>query len=88
MLVALAQSNGLTFSELSEKLGVGKSVMAFHLRSLVPAGLVELDPADRARKYKVRRPDQVLSLYRAFGDSFEEPMTERFSTLWGGLVRD
>jgi predicted transcriptional regulator len=88
LLVELARFPGLTFRELVARLGAGKSTAAFHLRFLVALGIVDVESSEPLRRYRVRRPDLVLRLYGSFRDSFEEPWVDRFSSTWGGLVRE
>ena len=88
LLVELTRFPGLTFRDLVVRLGLGKSTAAFHLKFLLALGLVDVDSATSMRRYRVRRPDLVLRLYRSFHDSFEEPWVDRFSSTWGGLVRE
>lgn len=88
LLVELARFPGLTFRELVARLGVGKSTAAFHLRFLVALGIVDVESSGPLRRYRARRPDLVLRLYGSFRDSFEEPWVDRFSSTWGGLVRE
>ena len=87
LLVELARVPGLTFRELLERLGTGKSTVAFHLKFLVALGIVDVDVAGTSRHYRVRRPDLVLRLYGSFRDSFEDRWIDQFSSTWGGLTR-
>jgi predicted transcriptional regulator len=87
LLVELARSNGLSFGELGDRLKVGKSTLAFHLKFLLALGIVEADPSGSTRTYRVRRPDLVLRLYGSYRDSFEDRWIDRFSSTWGGLTR-
>jgi len=87
LLVELARFPGLTFSDLLERLGLGKSTTAFHLKFLVALRLVEVDATGARRRYHVPRPDAVLRLYGAFRESFEERWVDRFASTWGGLTR-
>lgn len=88
LLVELARFPELTFHQLVERLGIRKSTAAFHLKFLVALGLIDAEASGSLRRYRVRRPDLVLRLYRSFRDSFEEPWVDRFSSTWGGLVRE
>jgi len=88
LLVELARFPGLTFRDLVARLGVGKSTAAFHLKFLVALGVVEVETAGSLRQYRVRRADLVLRLYGSFRDSFEDRWVDRFSSTWGGLVRE
>jgi predicted transcriptional regulator len=88
LLVELARFPGLSFGDLMERLGVGKSTLAFHLKFLVALGIVEVDATNVTRQYRARRPDLVLRLYRSFRDSFEDRWIDRFSSTWGGLTRE
>ncbi len=87
LLVELARSNGLAFRELVDRLKVGKSTVAFHLKYLLALGIVEVDSAGASRMYRARRPDLVLRLYGSYRDSFEDRWIDRFSSTWGGLTR-
>jgi predicted transcriptional regulator len=87
LLVELARFPGLTFHDLVERLGLGKSTAAFHLKFLLALGLVDVDTSSPQRRYQTRRPDIVLRLYATFHDSFEDRWVDRFSSTWGGLVR-
>jgi predicted transcriptional regulator len=87
LLVELARSNGLSFGELGDRLKVGKSTLAFHLKFLLALGIVEVDVAGSTRAYRVRRADLVLRLYGSYRDSFEDRWIDRFSSTWGGLTR-
>jgi predicted transcriptional regulator len=88
LLVELARFPGLTFRELVTRLGIGKSTAAFHLKFLVALGVVDVEQPGALRRYHVRRPDLVLRLYRSYRDSFEDRWVDRFSSTWGGLVRE
>ena len=88
LLVDLARFPGRTFAELVERLGLGKSTAAFHLKFLVALGIVDVEASGAIRRYQVRRPDLVLRLYGSFRDSFEDRWVDRFSSTWGGLVRE
>lgn len=88
VLVELARFPGLTFRDLVARLGVGKSTAAFHLKFMVALGIVDVEISGPIRRYVTRRPDLVLRLYRSFRDSFEERWVDRFSSTWGGLVRE
>jgi predicted transcriptional regulator len=87
VLVELARSPDLTFHELVDRLGVGKSTVAFHLKFLVALGIVDVDVSAPTRRYRARRPDLVLRLYASYRDSFEDRWIDRFSSTWGGLTR-
>ena len=87
LLVELARSPGATFREVVDRVGVGKSTVAFHLKFLVALGIVEVDASAPTRRYRTRRPDLVLRLYGSFRDSFEDRWVDRFSSTWGGLTR-
>jgi predicted transcriptional regulator len=88
LLVELARFPDLSFRDLVERLGFGKSSVAFHLKFLVALGIVEVDVAGATRTYRARRPDLVLRLYGSFRDSFEDQWIDRFSSTWGGLTRE
>ncbi len=88
LLVELARSNGLAFRELVDRLKVGKSTLAFHLKFLLALGIVEADSGGTSRMYRVRRPDLVLRLYGSYRNSFEDRWIDRFSATWGGLARE
>jgi predicted transcriptional regulator len=88
LLVDLARFPGLTFRELVDRLGAGKSTLAFHLKFLVALGIVEVDVAGASRHYRARRPELVLRLYSSYRDSFEDRWVDRFSSTWGGLTRE
>ena len=87
LLVELARSNGLSFGELVDRLKVGKSTLAFHLKFLLALGIVEVDSTASVRAYRARRPDLILRLYGSYRDSFEDRWIDRFSSTWGGLTR-
>jgi predicted transcriptional regulator len=88
LLVELARFPGLTFPELGVRLKLGKSTAAFHLKFLVALGLIEVESSGTVRRYRARRPELVLRLYSSFRDSFEDRWVDRFSSTWGGLVRE
>ncbi|MGA8303757.1 MAG: MarR family transcriptional regulator [Thermoplasmata archaeon] len=87
ILVELARFPGLTFRELVDRLAVGKSTMAFHLKFLVALGLVEVDSSGPTRRYRAHRPELILRLYGTYRDSFEARWIDRFASTWGGLTR-
>lgn len=87
MLVELSRFPGLSFRNLMERLNLGKTTVAFHLKFLVALGLVDVETSTPHRRYTVRRPDFVLRLYGSYHDSFEDRWVDRFASTWGGLVR-
>jgi predicted transcriptional regulator len=88
VLVELARTPGLSFGDLCGRLGIGKSTLAFHLKFLLAAGILAAENLGATRRYRTRQPDLILRLYGAYRDSFEERWVDRFSSTWGGLVRD
>jgi len=88
LLVELSRSPGQTFRDLALRLALSKSTAAFHLKFLVALGIVDVEESGSLRTYRVRRPDLVLRLYRSFRDSFEDRWVDRFTSTWGGLVRE
>jgi predicted transcriptional regulator len=87
VLVELARFPGMTFRDLVDRLGVGKSTLAFHLKFLVALALVEVDASGPIRRYRSVRPELVLRLYGTYRDSFEVRWVDRFASTWGGLTR-
>ena len=88
ILVELARTPGQTFRDLVSRLGAGKSTVAFHLKFLVALGVVDVEMLGALRRYQVRHPDQVVRLYGSYRDSFEDRWVDRFTSTWGGLVRE
>lgn len=87
LLVDLSRFPGRTFRELTDRLGLGRTTTAFHLKFLVALELVGVEVVGPRREYSARRPDLVLRLYGSFRDSFEDRWVDRFASTWGGLVR-
>lgn len=87
LLVELSRFPGRTFRELVNRLGLGRTTTAFHLKYLVALGVVGVEVNGSRREYLARRPDLILRLYASFRDSFEDRWVDRFAATWGGLVR-
>lgn len=88
MLVVLAQSGGLTFVELQERVGIGKSTASFHLHQLVDRGAVESFWETDARKYRLTRPDRVKELVATYRETFGDRLVDRFVESFSVLLRD
>jgi predicted transcriptional regulator len=88
ILLALARSEACTFMGLVERVGEGKSTVAFHLKYMVASGLVANLRTGTQRLYQVHNTEQIVRLYEDYRDSFEEGLGERFASTFGGLLRD
>jgi predicted transcriptional regulator len=88
ILVELARRPGQTFVELDTRIPVSKSTLAFHLKFLLVAGSVVVEPLGGMRRYYSRRPDRVLELFQRYRESWSDRLVDRFASVFGGLVRD
>lgn len=85
ILFTLLQSPGLTPADLSERLGLGKSTIYFHLTRLVQGGLLEGKLDNVLRRYRVLQPEQAVRLLGTYRENFREELTSRFAEVWGTL---
>lgn len=88
ILVRLARSDGLTFSEVVDCVHGGRSSVAFHLKILTASGLVQVDSSYGGKlRYRAFQAELILSLYRSFKGTFGDRWIDEFSSMWGGLAR-
>ena len=88
ILLTLLASPGLSPAEISERLGLGRSVVYFHLTRLVQGGLLEGKLENVTRHYRVIHPEQAVRLLRTYRENFREELATRFAEVWGTLLSD
>ena len=85
VLLALFANPGLTSHEVADRLRLGRSTVAFHLRRLMLAGLVEGERRAASRTFHVVNPEQVRRLLQVYRESFREDVVGRFAEVWGTI---
>lgn len=80
IVLLLLDREDMTGPDLRVELGVGPSVLSYHLRKLTRLALIESQTAGRAKRYRLHDPEAILQLlvrYRPTPD-----LVEDFLDLW------
>jgi predicted transcriptional regulator len=86
LLLLLSESPDRTLEELRESGGVSLSTASFHLRYLLAQGHVQGRRDGNIRRYRATSPERVAELLKAYHDSFQDRLVDRFLRVWGGLL--
>jgi predicted transcriptional regulator len=88
LLLTLVKDPDLSFSELADQLRMSKSTLSFHLKFLVATGSVRISTVAGVRRYHLDQPDRVKQLYRKYRSSWGDRWIDRFTSAFGGIMRD
>lgn len=82
ILAQLLAEDGLSTTELSDRLDKSQSTVSWHLSNLTDAGLLEKTRDGRSVIYRVTDPDRVRYLYTVYQQSFTDRVVDRLLGLW------
>jgi len=78
----LLDDGPLAATDLTDRLGVARSTVAWHVSSLVDAGVVEKSYGERGRAVvTLSRPDETRRLLEAIEPSLADRLVDRFTRL-------
>ena len=88
LVVLLAHEPGLTFNDLHERSGLGKSTVSYHVGHLVARGEVDRFFFEGVHRYRLTRPERVSELLRQFHETFGDRLVDRFVASFTGILRE
>ena len=82
VVLHLMKNPGATFGDLAQALDMPPSSLAFHVKKLVTAQVLDRVKKGRVSYFKVKEPERVAKILIAHKRSFLDELVDRFVSTW------